>query len=140
MSGEFIDSNVFVYLFDETDPYKREAAQSLVREASASGAGRISFQVVQEMLNVITRKLAAPASADDARRFLDQVLLPLWHIMPSPALYRRGLDIQARYGYGFYDALIVAAALEAGCTCLFSEDLQHGQKIEGLTIENPFRA
>jgi predicted nucleic acid-binding protein len=53
-------------------------------------------------------------------------------------LYQRALDIQARYHYGFYDALIIAAALDAGCTRLYSEDLQHGQRIERLTIENPF--
>ena len=53
-------------------------------------------------------------------------------------LYKRALDIQARYHFGFYDALIIAAALEAGCSRLYSEDLQHGQRIERLTIENPF--
>jgi predicted nucleic acid-binding protein len=53
-------------------------------------------------------------------------------------LYQRALDIQARYHYGFCDALIIAAALEAGCSRLYSEDLQHGQRIERLTIENPF--
>ena len=57
----------------------------------------------------------------------------------SLALYRKGLALQARWGFGFFDALIVAGALEAGCTRLLSEDLQHGQVIETLTIENPFR-
>ncbi len=59
--------------------------------------------------------------------------------MPTLALYRRGLDIRARYGFSFYDSLIVAAALESGCTRIYSEDLQHGQQIEGLIIENPFK-
>ncbi len=59
-------------------------------------------------------------------------------VMPSPALYQRGLDLQARYDFSFYDALIVAAALESGSTRLYTEDLQHGQKIEGLLVENPF--
>ena len=57
----------------------------------------------------------------------------------SLSLYRRSLDIQERYRFGYYDALIVAAALEAGCKRLLSEDLQHGQKIETLRIENPFK-
>ena len=60
--------------------------------------------------------------------------------MPTRALYQRALDLQTRYQFRFYDALIVAAALAAGCTRLYSEDLQHGQRIEGLTIVNPFRA
>ncbi|CAI8812458.1 protein of unknown function [Methylocaldum szegediense] len=78
-------------------------------------------------------------TAEEAQRFPDLVLAPLWKIMPSPALYQRSLDLQARYGFSFYDALIVASALEFDCTRLYSEDLQHGQRIGGLTIENPFR-
>jgi predicted nucleic acid-binding protein len=66
--------------------------------------------------------------------------MPLWRIMPTRALYERALDVQARYRYGLYDSLIIASALVAGCTRLYSEDLQHGQRIEGLTIENPFAA
>lgn len=140
MSAEFIDSNVFIYLFDETDPKKRGVAQRLVQTALNGGTTSISFQVVQETLNIITRKLKKPATPEQARRFLDNVLVPLWHVMPSHALYQRGLDIQSRYRYSFYDALIIAAALEARCTRLYSEDLQHGQRIEGLVVENPFNA
>jgi predicted nucleic acid-binding protein len=139
MSADFIDSNVFVYLFDEVDHRKRKAAESLVSRGLESGQACISFQVVQETLNVITRKLVTPVTPDDARRFLDRILAPLWRVMPSPALYHRGIDLQARHRYGFYDALIIAAALDAGCTRLYSEDLQHGHRIEKLTIENPFR-
>ena len=81
--------------------------------------------------------------ADSGRvaRFLEEILIPLWRIHqinPTPELYRGGLRIRARYGFSFYDSLIVAAALEAGCTTLYSEDMQDGQRIEGLTIRNPF--
>ena len=133
----FVDTNVFVYLFDETDPIKRSRAREIVR-LSLSRSWVVSHQVVQETLNVITRKLATPVTAEHARRFLSAVLLPLWSVSPSAELYRRGLDIQSRYQYGFYDALIIAAALEASCSRLLSEDLHHGQRIENLTIENPF--
>ena len=85
----------------------------------------ISFQVVQETLNVLTRKLPTPMTAEGAKHFLEWVLAPLWRVSPSSALYHHALDIQDRYRYGFYDSLIVAAALDAGCT--------------RLTIENPFR-
>ncbi len=140
MSADFIDTNVFLYLFDETDAAKRRAAEELVRAGLESGAATISFQVVQEILNIVTRKLRTPASLDQARRLLDTVLVPMWRVMPTQALYHRALDIHVRYQFSFYDALMVAAALAAGCTRLYSEDLQHGQRIEGLTIENPFRA
>jgi predicted nucleic acid-binding protein len=139
MSGEFIDTNVFVYLFDETDDRKQSIADRLIRTALETRTARISYQVVQETLNVMTRKLPSPMSNIDAQRFLDRILVPLWQIMPSPALYSRGLSVQARYGFSYYDSLIIAAALESGCTCLYSEDLQHGQQIEALTIENPFK-
>jgi predicted nucleic acid-binding protein len=139
MNGEFIDTNIFVYLFDETDDRKRIKAEQIVKAALETRNACISHQVVQETLNVLTRKLPSPMTAEQAGRFLENVLAPLWRIMPSPALYRSGLAIRARYGFSFYDSLIVAAALESGATRLYSEDLQDGQQIEGLTIENPFR-
>ena len=138
MSGKFIDTNVFIYLFDETDEHKRTIAERLIQKVLETRSACISHQVVQETLSVVTRKLPSPMSAENAQRFLEQILMPLWRIMPSLALYRRGLDLQSRYGFSFYDALIVAAALESGCTRLYTEDLQHGQKIDGLVIENPF--
>lgn len=137
MSAEFIDSNVFVYLLARSEPEKRATARDLV-ERGIDGGAVISFQVVQETLSVMTRKLASDVTAADARAFLQDVLLPLWKVMPSEDLYRRALDIQERYRYGFYDALIIAAALSAGCRTLYSEDLQHGQRIERLTVVNPF--
>ena len=138
MSINFIDSNVFVYLFDETADQKRQIAESLIHTALSDGSGQISYQVVQETLNVITRRLAVPVTIEDARQFLDQMLAPLWKVNPNLELYQRGLDLQVRYQYSFYDSLIIAAALESGCTTLFSEDLQHGQQIRTLEIVNPF--
>jgi predicted nucleic acid-binding protein len=120
MSGEFIDTNVFIYLFDETDERKRKIAEQLIRSALETRSARISHQVVQETLNVVTRKLPFPMSAENAQLFLEQILAPLWRVMPSLALYRHGLDLQSQYGFSFYDSLIVAAALESGCTRLYN--------------------
>ena len=139
MSAEdFLDTNVFIYLFDETDVDKRQRAEDLVSRSLEHGTGCISFQVVQETLNVVTQKLGA--SPESARLLLDDLLIPLWQINPTPALYRRGLALQARYDFSFYDSLIVAASLEAGCTRLFTEDMQHGQQIQGVTVQSPFVA
>lgn len=132
----FFDTNVLIYLFDETDDAKRERAELLIQQALDNETGCISYQVVQETMNVITRKLNA--TPEKVRQLLDSVLVPLWQINPTRTLYRHGLDLQARYGFSFYDSLIIAAALEAGCTCLYSEDMQDGQQIQGLTIQNPF--
>ena len=132
----FIDSNVFVYLFDETNEHKRERAVRLVRQALENDTGCISYQVVQETINVLTRKL--DVAPDNARKLLDRTLAPLWKVNPTRTLYDRGLDLQTRYRFSFYDSLIIAAALEAGCKTLYTEDLKHGQRIEGVTVTNPF--
>lgn len=138
MSGDFFDSNVFVYLFDETNECKRGTAEWIVESALQTNSASISFQVVQETLNVVTQKIATPMMAEGAKSFMEKVLAPLWRVSPSPALYNRALDVQDRYRYSFYDSLIIAAALDAGCDRLYSEDMQSGQRIDGLTIENPF--
>jgi len=139
MSADFIDSNVFVYVFDETESVKKSTAVSLLKRCLADRSAVISSQVVQETLNVITRKLKVPVSIADAGDFLDKVMAPLWRILPTREVYHRAIDIQGRYQYAFYDALILAAAVEGGCTRVYSEDFQDGQKIEQLVIENPFK-
>ena len=135
----FIDSNIFVYTLDRSAPAKRQRARELVYGLLGDRTGCISYQVVQEALNVLSGRLSEPPDAVAA--FLEEVLLPMWsinQINATPELYRSGLQVRARYGFSFYDSLIVAAALEAGCTTLYSEDMQDGQRIEGLTIRNPF--
>ncbi len=136
----FIDTNVFVYHLDSSDKRKHHIAEGIVRDALAGGRACISFQVVQECLNVALRKAAVTLSAEQARSYLDVVLLPLMQVQPSAALYHRALDVQQRWRFGFYDSLLVASALAAGCTRLLSEDLQDGQRIDTLSVHNPFAA
>jgi predicted nucleic acid-binding protein len=139
MSVNFIDTNILIYLFDDVDRRKSDIARDYLSRALKTGDSIISYQVVQETLNVITKKLPEPATAEQAEKLLNSVLLPLWKVNPSRDLYNKGIAIQARYQFSFYDSLIVAAALEAGCSTLYSEDLQHGQRIEQLTVIDPFR-
>lgn len=139
VAESFIDTNLFIYQLEAVDEAKSEVADAIIRRGVATGDACISFQVVQETLNVILRKAEIPLDAASARRYLETVLAALYRVPSTIALYQRGLELQTRYQLAFYDALIVAAALEAGCTRLWSEDLQHGQRIERLTIENPFR-
>jgi predicted nucleic acid-binding protein len=136
----FIDTNVFVYHLDRSDKRKHRIAEGIVRDALASGRACISFQVVQECLNVALCKAAVPLTPEQARSYLDVVLLPLMQVLPSGALYHRALDVQQRWRFGFYDSIIVASALSAGCTQLLSEELQDGQRMEGLVVKNPFAA
>lgn len=133
----FLDTNILIYTFDASDPAKRTTARQLVRDA-LQGRGCISYQVVQEFLNVATRKFQQPLSPIEARQYLDSVLTPLCEVNSSMTLYQRGLEIAERWRFSFYDALIVAAALSAGCKTLYSEDLQHDQRLDGLRVVNPF--
>jgi predicted nucleic acid-binding protein len=134
----FLDTNVFVYTFDDRVPSKRDTARSLVSRALKERAGVISFQIVQEFLNLATRRFATPLSPADCAAYVDSVLAPLCEVHSTIELYREALDIRERWRFGFYDALVVAAAHAAGCDRLYSEDLQHGQKVRDLTITNPF--
>ena len=139
MSAEdFLDTNILVYMLDGADDFKRRRAEELVQRSLARGTGCISYQVVQETLNVAIRKLGF--AEEDSRTLLADILAPLWTVHPSTGLYERGLEVRARYRFSFYDSIIVAGAIESGCTRLYSEDLQHGQRIESLTIQNPFIA
>ena len=136
--ASFFDTNVLLYTLDDVDQRKRDTANTLIVDAIAADNCCISYQVVQETLNVLTRKLTPTMTSEDKQGFVDRMLLPLWRVMPSIGLFREGMSIQDRYRFSFYDSMIVAAALSAGCRRLYSEDLQHGQKIGKLEIVNPF--
>jgi predicted nucleic acid-binding protein len=134
----FLDTNVLVYSFDPASPDKQWIAQRLLTESLRTQRGVISSQVVQEFLNLALRKFARPMSITDARDYLRSVLTPLCHHFPSIDFYDRALLVQIETGFSLYDALIVTAAIEAGCSALLSEDLQHGRTVQGVAILNPF--
>ncbi len=139
MKGKyFLDTNILVYTFDTKTPKKQKTAQFLLNKALTERAGVISYQVVQEFLNVSTKKFAVPLKIVDAKIYLDQVLAPLCEIYPSPELYSFALDIQAEAKFSFYDSLIIASAIKTGCKTLYTEDLHNGQSLFSLTIQNPF--
>ena len=138
IGGDFFDSNIFVYLFDEVDFRKHEIAISLVHAGLTGGNAVISYQVIQETLNVVTHKLKPPIAEDIALRFMELTLQPMWRVMPSADLFKRALRNKSQHALSFYDALIVSAAQEAGCRRLYTEDMQHGQVIGKLKIVNPF--
>jgi len=134
----FLDTNIFVYAFDDRAPAKARKAASLIRRAADTGEGIVSYQVVQEFFNVALRRFARPMTVAEAEQYLITVFRPLLAIHSSPAIYVEGLRIAAKHKVAWYDSLIVAAAIEGGCEILYSEDLQHGREIETLRIENPF--
>ncbi|MFB3905100.1 MAG: PIN domain-containing protein [Acidobacteriota bacterium] len=141
MKGRFfLDTNVFVYSFDDRAPEKRARAIELIKAGLESQAGVISWQVLQEFLNVALHRFSKPMNLQEAEDYLHTVLLPLCRVMPSAELYREALMIQNETRYRFFDALIVASALRSNAEKLYSEDLQHGRTVRGLKIQDPFRS
>ncbi len=139
MSGRFfLDTNLFVYTFDAREPSKAKTAAQLIRRAADTGEGIISYQVVQEFFNVALRRFAQPMSAAEGEQYLITVLRPLLAVHSSPAVYFEALRICEKHKIQWYDSLIVAGALEGRCETLYSEDFQHGRRIDGLRVENPF--
>lgn len=139
MSAElFLDTNLFIYELDNSDPRKTAIASDIIGKTITEESGCISFQVIQECLSSCIRKAEIALSPTEMRQYMRNVMLPLFKVPATTPLYERSLSVLDRYGFAFYDSLIVAAALEAGCSTLYTEDLQHGQQIEQLRIVNPF--
>ncbi len=134
----FIDTNVFVYAHDETDPQKAQKARQLLIECMNSNEGRISTQVIQEFCNVALRKSLTPLKVSDTRKIVRELLTPFLAHQPDSAFYLRVLEMYERYSLSFYDAAIVQAANDLNCAILYSEDLQAGAQYGKVKVINPF--
>ncbi len=129
----FFDSNVLIYAFTQAGNRTNTAQQIL------SFGGVVSVQALNETANTLRRKFNV--GWPRIGQIVDVILRTCPNPLPlSLDTHRSALGICERYRYSLYDALIIAAAKEAGCTTLYSEDMQHGQIIEGVRIENPFRS
>jgi predicted nucleic acid-binding protein len=134
----FLDTNIFVYSFDQITPVKAQKAKHLIRMALTTQKGIISYQVVQEFFNVALKRFSQPMQAAEAEQYLRTVFNPLVGVHSSQVLYVEALHLHAQCGLSWYDSLIVSAALQARCDLLYTEDLQHGQRFGSLQVTNPF--
>lgn len=134
----FLDTNIFVYMFDRSSPVKTARATELITQAIGTSAGKISYQVVQEFFSASAKSRKRPLTAIEGVEFLAEFLEPLVAVESSIELIVSALAYRQRWMLPWYDALILAAALEAGCSILYSEDFQHGQRFGGLRVINPF--
>lgn len=135
----FLDTNIFVYAFLSSEPLKQAKAVQLIEASLGSGQGCVSYQVIQEFANVARKKFAVPMAIADCKAFIDAALQPMNRVASSTGLIHSALDLQGELRYSFYDSLVIAAALQAGAGTLYSEDLQHSQRVRGtLRIVNPF--
>jgi predicted nucleic acid-binding protein len=134
----FLDTNIFVYSFDRTAVAKARRANQLIRTALKTQKGTTSYQVVQEFFNVALHRFKQPMKVEEAQEYFITIFRPLMGVHSSQALYLEAMHLQSRYRLSWYDSLIVAAAIQAQCDRLITEDLQHGQRFGDLRIENPF--
>jgi predicted nucleic acid-binding protein len=134
----FLDTNVFVYAVDPTDPRKQSIAQELLRNGRRDGTDCTSYQTTQEWLNVVLKLARIPMAVIQARAFVDRAIMPRTTVWPSAELYHAALDAHSRWSLSFYDSLVVAAAQRSGARLLASEDLQDGRKFGSVTVWNPF--
>jgi predicted nucleic acid-binding protein len=130
-SGRFLDTNILVYAHSERDDRTAVARQFLFE------GGVVSVQVLNEFASVARAKLGF--TWPQVQEAIDSIVI----LCPAPRplsidTHLRALELSKRYGFSIWDGLIVAAAIEARCSTLLTEDLQHGQMVESLRIENPF--
>jgi predicted nucleic acid-binding protein len=132
----FIDTNVLIYAHDTDAGAKHEIAKSVLRELWSERTGLLSVQVLQEFYVNVTRKISPPLSKDLARLVVSSYAI--WCTETSPTEIASAFRIEDESRIGFWDALIVSAASKSGATRILSEDLNAGQMIAGILIENPF--
>jgi predicted nucleic acid-binding protein len=131
----FIDTNILIYAEASDEPVKQQAALALLKQIYENASGVLSTQVLQEYCNVALKKLKLPAA--HIRAQLD--LYEQFEIVQvTPALIRAGLDLHQTRSVSFYDAIVLVSAQTAGCSELFSEDLNTGEMMGGVRIINPF--
>ncbi|WP_290878498.1 PIN domain-containing protein [Gracilimonas sp.] len=129
---------MFAYSFHHSDLEKKKKASKLIKTHLENRTGVNSYQVVQEFINVAYRKFKHPMSLRELEQFIENVLSHFWEVYANKDLIYSAIGIKEQFNFSFYDSLIIAAALEAGCSTLYSEDLQHNQNVFSVQIIYPF--
>jgi predicted nucleic acid-binding protein len=132
----FLDTNILVYAHDAKDGRKQAISKEILRGLTYTGSGVVSMQVLQEFYNTVTRKLVLPLPRDEARAIVADLSHFCIKTAPNDLLTAFQVEDQAKIS--FWDAMIVSAAIRAGATRILSEDLNAGQVIGGVRVENPF--
>jgi predicted nucleic acid-binding protein len=135
----FVDTNVLLYAFDETDLLKQQRARQWISECWTRRCGRLSTQVLNEFYSNARKRFSTAILAGDARAEVRRY--QAWNpwLIDQPTI-ETAWAAESRYQLNYWDALMIAAAQHQACTLLLTEDLQHGQRIDKLQIINPFIA
>ena len=133
----FVDTNILIYAYDVSAGTKHARAAELVTELWKLRMGLVSTQVLQEFYVTVTRKIARPLESSSARQIIAD--LSRWEVMTiEPNTILAAIDLQRDHLLSFWDAMIVTTAANGNAETLFTEDLNHGQVIGGVTVRNPF--
>jgi predicted nucleic acid-binding protein len=132
----FIDTNILVYAHDIDAGLKQQKAIEILLDLRKQRSIAVSMQVLQEFYSTVTRKLATPLPRDEARAIVED--FSYWCVEMTPAEINRAFQIEDEARINFWDAMIIAAAIKSGASRILSEDLNPGQIIAGIQIENPF--
>lgn len=133
----FVDTNVVAYAYDAASEVKRAAARPLIQELWESRRGCVSIQVLQELFVILTRRLAQPLEVETAQRATRTMSHWVVH-SPSVEDVDAAIRLHERYRISFWDAMIVQSAVQLGCDVLYSEDMNAGQRYDGVLVVNPF--
>jgi predicted nucleic acid-binding protein len=133
----FVDTNILVYAFDRTDPDRRSIAGDLIHTLIETNRMRISTQVLQEFLVTVTRKIETPLDVEEAISLMDDLAVAPVYII-EPHSIREAARLSSKAELSYWDAMIVVAAAHSNATRLYTEDLNHGQKILDVEVVNPF--
>jgi predicted nucleic acid-binding protein len=137
MNGKtFIDTNVLVYAHDIDANAKHQTAKAVLGRLWSERTGVLSTQVLQEFYVTVTKKIKFPLSKDLARLVVNSYAI--WCMETTPIEISSAFQVEDESRIGFWDALIVSSAVKSGATRILSEDLNAGQRISGIVIENPF--
>lgn len=135
----FVDTNVFAYLHDTTEPEKQAIAETWVTRLWQEHTGRTSAQVLNELYVTLTQKISRQLPRNDTWNHIQQLFA--WNPQPTDLqLISRAREMEVRYRISWWDSLIVAAAQLQDCTTLLTEDLQDGMEFDGVRVRNPFRS
>ena len=133
---KFVDTNVLVYAYDSAEPAKRERAREVIGDLWKYRSGAVSIQVLQEFYVTVTSKWKDRSDPVDGRAVVGT--FADWSpYSPSASDVIDAIDTSRSRDLSFWDGLIVVAARRSGCDVLLTEDLNHGQVIDGVRIENP---
>ena len=131
----FFDTNILIYTDDKSASAKQQRALGLVAEYRRARTGVVSLQVLQEYFVAVTRKLHVDPAI--ARRKVE-LLAEFDVVIPELADVLAAIDLHRLHGFSLWDALVLRAAKQAGCSVLFSEDMQNARELDGVRIVNPF--